>query len=85
VHLRRIRATIAVDSATYARQTIEPIKRRTWQIKKFPLMGAIVPEYPHDDVREVLAPPYRIIYRIFPDHAVILGVIHGAQLLRATL
>jgi toxin ParE1/3/4 len=44
-------------------------------------MGALVPEYSHDDIREVLEPPYRIIYRAGPDRAEILAVIHGARTL----
>ncbi len=83
--LRGIRDYIALDSPTYARQTVERIKRRTWQIKQFPLLGGIVPEYCHDDLREVLEGSYRIIYRVSQDRAEIAAVIHGAQTLPPTL
>ena len=37
-------------------------------------------------MREVIEPPYRIIYRLAPDDRVdVLAVIHGAQLLPDTL
>lgn len=78
-HLRRIRDYIAVDSPTYARQTVDRIKRRVWQIKNFPLLGGIVQEYCHDDIREVIEGPYRIIYRVSKDRANILAVFHGVR------
>ena len=77
--LQAIHDYIAGDSIVYARRVVIRIKRRTWQIKKFPLMGALVPEYCHDDIREVLEGPYRIFYRIYGSRAEILGVRHGAR------
>lgn len=55
--LRRIRDYIAADSAAYAHQMVERVRRRTRQIGRFPLLAGIVPEYSHDDIREVLEGP----------------------------
>ncbi len=75
--LQGIHDYIAMDSKVYARAMLTRIRRRTWQIKRFPLMGGLVPEYVHDDIREVLEGPYRIFYRVYEGRAEILGVRHG--------
>jgi plasmid stabilization system protein ParE len=80
-HLQRIHDYIAADSAIYARRMVDRITRRTKQITNFPLLGGKVTEYDADDIREVLEGPYRIIYRVLPDRAEVLAVVHGAQLL----
>ncbi len=79
--LQRIHDYIAADSRIYARRMLGRLRRRTGQIKRFPLLGGLVREYCHDDIREVLEGSYRIIYRVFPDRAEILAVIHGAHIL----
>lgn len=44
-----------------------------------PLLGAVVPEYGDDTLRELLEKPYRIIYRVLPDRVDILAVIHSSR------
>ena len=41
----------------------------------------MVPEYQDIDIREVIEPPYRIVYRVTPNRVDVLAVFHGAQLL----
>jgi plasmid stabilization system protein ParE len=53
-------------------------------LKSMPCLGAEVPEYADESIREVLFRSYRIIYRILPDRIDVLAVIHGAQLLPDT-
>lgn len=65
--LRAIHDYIALDSAEYARRTVDRLTRRSRQIAAFPLGGRVVPEYQSDRVREVFEGWYRIIYRIKPD------------------
>lgn len=36
---------------------------RSLQIGRFPNAGRIVPELEHPEIREVIEPPYRIVYR----------------------
>jgi plasmid stabilization system protein ParE len=47
----------------------------------FPRIGRVVPELEDENVREIILPPYRIIYEIFPDQQrpVILRIWHGAR------
>ena len=46
---------------------------------QFPMLGRVVPEFEHGQIREVLEGPYRIIYYIKPDQIDVLAVIHAAQ------
>jgi len=39
----------------------------------------MVPEISRDDIRELIVPPYRLIYRIDADAVRILAVRHSAQ------
>jgi plasmid stabilization system protein ParE len=39
----------------------------------------VVPEFLRDDLRELVEPPYRIIYRIYPDAVEVLAIAHGRQ------
>ena len=77
-HLDAIYVYIVQDSETYALQTVDRITRRSEQIGDFPLSGRKVPEYELDQIREVFAGPYRIIYHITADQIDIVAVIHGA-------
>jgi toxin ParE1/3/4 len=80
-HLTNIYEYIALNSATYARQMVDRITRRSGQIGDQPLSGRMVPEYHAEDIREMIENPYRIIYRIKQDRVDVLAVIHGARLL----
>jgi hypothetical protein len=40
-------------------------------------MGRIVPEYGIETVREVILPPYRLVYRIEANGIGVIGVIHA--------
>lgn len=81
-HLDSIYQHIAADSPVYALRMVDKLTRRSQQIGDFPLSGRLVPEYEEYKVREVIEPPYRIIYRLASDdHVDVLAVIHGARLL----
>lgn len=47
------------------------------QLNQFPLIGARVPEFDRQDLRELLVFPYRIIYQVRGEECLILAVIHG--------
>lgn len=70
---------IAQSSQFYAQRVAEKLIRRTEQIAAFPHSGRRVPEYDAPDIREIIEPPYRLIYRIKADQIDVLAVIHGAQ------
>lgn len=46
-----------------------------------PLLGAVVPEYMREDLRERRLQNYRMIYRIAGDTTEIVTIVHGAKLL----
>ncbi len=78
-HLDAIHAYISQDSVEYAQRVVDRLTRRSQQIAAFPLSGRKVPEFDAEDVREVIDPPYRIVYRVKPDQVDVLAVIHGAR------
>jgi plasmid stabilization system protein ParE len=43
-------------------------------LDRFPQTGRIVPEHSRGDLRELVRPPYRIVYRFLGDRADILTV-----------
>ena len=77
--LEAIEAYISRHSARYARGMIERIFARVAQLEHHPLLGAVVPEYGDESIRELLAKPYRIIYRVLEDRVDVLAVIHAAR------
>jgi toxin ParE1/3/4 len=50
-------------------------------LAQFPYLGQVVPEAQDEDIREVILPPYRIIYRVLAEDSVIAiaRVWHGAR------
>jgi toxin ParE1/3/4 len=48
-----------------------------------PLIDRRVPEYPEDDLREVLERPYRLIFRASPGRIAMLTIKHYRQPLPA--
>ncbi len=62
--LQAIYDFIARDSQHYAQLTVEDILAAIDRLGQFPLMGRRVPERPRDDLRELIKPPYRIVYRV---------------------
>lgn len=62
--LQAIYDFIARDSQHYAKLVIEKILYAVDTIEQFPQIGRHVPERPRDDLRELIKPPYRIVYRV---------------------
>ncbi len=75
---------IAKDSKRYAQIQVEDIQNAALNLTSFPLMGRIVPEFPHLSYREILVGNYRVIYRLEDeqDLVIIMDVAHGKQLLK---
>ena len=84
-HLVGIRDFINRDAPFYAIQTIDKLTRRVEQLIDHPRSGRIVSKYEDDNLRELIAHPYRLIYRIKPDRIDIIAVFHGAQQLPDSL
>ncbi|MCX7049830.1 MAG: type II toxin-antitoxin system RelE/ParE family toxin [Candidatus Sumerlaeota bacterium] len=70
---------IASSSVKYAKQIVDRLTKRSWQISEFPMSGRMVPEFELAQIREVIEGPYRIVYRIKPDQIDILAILHGAR------
>jgi plasmid stabilization system protein ParE len=77
--LRAIEAYIARHSPEYARGMVERIFARTGHLTNFPQLGAVVPEYEDESLRELFESPYRIVYRVYEDRVDVLAVVHGAR------
>jgi len=50
-------------------------------IPQHPLLGAVVPEYNREDLRERLFQNYRIVYRVSGDRVELVSITHAARLL----
>jgi toxin ParE1/3/4 len=73
---------IAQDSAAYAAVVVRTILNQTKMLSRFPRSGRKVPEFDDDDIRELLAYSYRIIYRLRENEVIIAAVIHGRRMLQ---
>ena len=72
---------IAKDSSSYARTVVRNILASTRSLSTFPRSGRIVPEFEDENVREIFAYSYRVIYRVEADEVVVAAVIHGKRML----
>lgn len=72
--LRQIYNYIAKDQPRNAERVVDRITRRAEQLAEQPRSGRMVENYQHDDIRELIERPYRIIYLIFTDRIEILTV-----------
>jgi toxin ParE1/3/4 len=51
----------------------------TRTLEKFPLAGRKVPEFEDENLRELIAYSYRIIYRVEVPEVIVAAVIHGKR------
>ncbi|HKO56100.1 MAG TPA: type II toxin-antitoxin system RelE/ParE family toxin [Thermoanaerobaculia bacterium] len=81
-HLERIAEYVAKDSPANAQRLIDRITARSTQIGEFPFSGRRLPESDLPSyLREVIEPPYRIIYRVRQTRIDVIAVIHSSRLL----
>jgi toxin ParE1/3/4 len=80
--LREIHAYIAKDSPLSATQMVDRLTRRGEHLAAEPRADRRVPEYPEDDLREVLERPYRLIFQVSPGRIDILTIKHYRQRLQ---
>jgi plasmid stabilization system protein ParE len=87
IDIDAIAAYIALDSPFRAGQQVLRILAVEELIGQFPGGGRAVPEMRSKAFREVVLPPFRVIYHYKPKEniAAVLAVIHSKQRLRATL
>ena len=73
---------IAQDSSAYAAAVVKSIVTQAKMLERFPRSGRKVPEFDDENIRELLAYSYRIIYRVEVDEVLISAVIHGKRILQ---
>jgi len=74
-----IASYIAFDSPSYANAVVRRIVALTRKLEEFPFSGRKVPEFDNDDLRELIAYSYRIIYRVEASEVTIAVVVHGKR------
>lgn len=77
--LEAIAEYISVSSPVYAEQVVERIVARLQQVLEYPESGRRVPEAPGVEIRELVEPPYRVLYRVRYDTVEIVAILHGRQ------
>jgi len=79
--LRDIASFIAAKNRPVAESFGFRLMAKVDLLAQFPQMGRVVPEEQDENIREVILPPYRIIYRVLAENRVvaIARVWHGAR------
>ena len=80
-----IRAFIAQDSPAYAKLIAERLVSAVERLREFPESGRIVPERQNPAIREIIVPPYRIVYRLWGSSVQIATVFRGSRELPKTV
>ncbi len=74
--IESIRTYIAEDSPHYAELVVGRIMKAVERLRTFPESGRMVPERNDPKIREVIARPYRVVYRTGDDDAFALERFH---------
>ena len=80
--LEDIVAFVAEDSVTSAGRLLSTLRGRAASLERVPMRGRVVPELSRFGMRswrEVVARPYRIVYRISGDTVTVLAVLDGRR------
>lgn len=77
--IESIRAFIAQDSPAYAELEARRIVAAAERLQMFPESGRLVPERRDPAVREVVASPYRIVYRLRDGVAEVVTVFRASR------
>lgn len=76
--LAGIKAFISQDSPAYALAVAGRLFHSVGQLAQFPDSGRVVPEHGRPEIRELVRPPYRIVYRRRPELVEILLVFRSS-------
>jgi plasmid stabilization system protein ParE len=80
--LREIIEYIAIDNPTNALRTLQKIKQRASSLYTLPERGRVVAELQDQGIliyRELVVPPWRIIYRISENEVYVLSVLDARR------
>ena len=78
--LKKVHAEIAEHNPKAADDLVRRLVSRSLQLQTVARSGPKVPEYDCDDIRELKARPYRIIYQL-GERVDVLTIMHSRQLL----
>ena len=78
--VRDLFAYIANDDPQAARRLVVRMRKAVCEAARFPRMGRVVPEFDNDEIRELIVPPYRIVFRVGQEPS-IARVWHSRRLL----
>ena len=76
--LAAIKDFISQDSPAYAQAVVGRLYQSVGQLAQFPDSGRLVPETGRPEIRELVRPPYRIVYRRRPEVIEILLVFRSS-------
>ena len=82
--LQAIYDFIARDSPQYAHMIVVAILEAVDRLEQFPLLGRTVPERQRGNLRELIRPPYRIVYRV-GEVIDILTIIRSSRMFPSTV
>jgi toxin ParE1/3/4 len=80
--LKEIIEYIAIDSPANASKALEKVKQKASSLYTLPERGRVVPELQDQGIllyRELIVPPWRIIYRISEMKVYVLSVLDARQ------
>jgi plasmid stabilization system protein ParE len=77
-NLAAIKAFIGQDSPAYALAVVGRLYQAVGQLAWFPDSGRMVPEQNRPEIRELVRPPYRIVYRRRPELVEVLLVFRSS-------
>ncbi len=86
--LEEIVTYIALDSKSHTQKVLEKIERKAKSLRSSPQRGRVAPEFRDVELktwRELVVPPYRIIYRIAERKVLVSAVLDGRRDLQDTL
>jgi plasmid stabilization system protein ParE len=78
-HVTAIRDYLLSVSSPYAQAVVDRIVRKTQMLEHQAYLGAEVPEYKDESLRELFEHPYRILYRVHDDRVQVVAVIHSSR------
>lgn len=70
---------ISLTSPVYAEMMLERIIARLALAQEHPLVGRRVPEMGTEEVRELVEPPYRLVYRVRSECIEVLAIVHSRR------
>jgi toxin ParE1/3/4 len=79
--LERIALYIRRDSTVYAAAVVKNILDSTRKLSRFPFAGRVVPELADENLREIFAYSYRIIYRVRGTNVTVAAIVHCRRML----